>query len=255
MINADSSLSVFPSLSASDPSQPKSTLLLQQANWLAPARSRLLRRIGIAHRKRILDLGAGYGSASFELGQRSSGYVLAFDRRYNSLCEIDSAEVALRIVGDAARLPWPDHSFDLVFCQVGLLWMTPTQKIIEEVWRILENGGVFVSLEPDFNSLIEYPPEMAAKDLWISALNRAGANLEACRMVPSILETLGFKVRIDLLERIHSPSPFRFEFFRELPLTNDERSQVDRLELLSGEMPGWSQIVHLPFFLTTAEKP
>ena len=57
------------------PALPSKTLLEAQAEWLAPARARLLRRVGIARRRRILDLGAGYGAVTGELVRRGGGFV------------------------------------------------------------------------------------------------------------------------------------------------------------------------------------
>ena len=54
-------------------------LLTEQAAWLAPARARLLRRVAIAHRQRVLDLGAGPGAVTPELVRRSGGLVVALD--------------------------------------------------------------------------------------------------------------------------------------------------------------------------------
>jgi SAM-dependent methyltransferase len=238
----------------SDPSQPNSNLLQKQTEWLAPARSRMLRRIGVARRQNILDLGAGFGSVSGELRRRSFGRVTALDYNWNSLRETPVSKDIFRIVGKASQLPHAGSSFDLVFCQVGLLWMKPLQQIVREIWRVLQAGGIFLSIEPDYCSMIEYPKELATRDIWINALGRAGADLEACRMLPSILESAGFTVRIDLLESVHPPSPFRFELLRELPLSPNERDQLYQIEYLSDQVSGWSQITHLPFILTTAEK-
>lgn len=237
-----------------DPSQPRASLLEKQADWLAPARSRMLRRIGIARRQSILDLGAGYGAVSGELRRRSLGRVIALDHSWNSLREIRESEEVFRIVGNAAQLPQSESSFDLVFCQVGLLWMKPVQKVVSEIWRVLEAGGIFLSIEPDYYSMIEYPQEIATRDIWINTLIRTGADPEIGRELPAILESFGFTVRIDLLERILPPSPFRFELLRELPLSHIEREKVNHLENLSAQVSGWSQITHLPFILTTAEK-
>jgi SAM-dependent methyltransferase len=237
-----------------DPAQPKSNLLQRQADWLAPARSRMLRRISIARRRNILDLGAGFGSVSGELRRRSLGRVIALDCSWNSLCEVPASKDVLRIVGIAGKLPHVGASFDLVFCQVGLLWMNPLRQIVREIWRVLQAGGIFLSIEPDYYSMIEYPKELAIQDIWINALIRAGADLEACRILPSLLESAGFTVRLDLIESIHPPSPFRYELLRELPLSHNERDQLDRIEYLSDRVSGWSHITHLPFILTTAEK-
>lgn len=244
----------LPTQQVVNPSQPSCRLLDFQGGWLASARSRMLRRVSVAHRRNVLDLGAGFGSTSVELSQRAGGIVVAFDRLYNSLCEIESTPSVCRVVGDSGRLPAANGQFDLVFCQIGFLWMKPLESIAAEIWRVLGKDGVLLSIEPDFPSLIEYPPEIAIKDIWISALLRAGANLEASRSVPSILESLGFKVRVDLLDSVHPPSPLRFEFLREMQLTDEERLQIDVSEARSKKAVGWSQIVHLPFLLTTAEK-
>lgn len=238
----------------SDPSQPAPRLLDQQAEWLLPARSRMLRRIGIAQRRNILDLGAGYGSVSGELARRSMGRVVSFDHNWKSLHEIDISPNLFRIAGDAAGVPFAQASFDLVFCQVGLLWMRPLSKVVEEIYRVLQTGGVLLSIEPDYHSMIEHPLDIATRDFWINALQRVGGDPQVGRKAPSILEKLGFAVRVDLLERVHPPSPSRFDLLRELPLNEDEKEQLDHIEKQSKLHTGWSQIVHLPFILTTAEK-
>ncbi|HLA84582.1 MAG TPA: hypothetical protein VJL29_07290, partial [Thermoguttaceae bacterium] len=69
----------------SHPSLPSTALLRQQAEWLAPARSRLLRRAGIARCRRVLDLGCGVGAVTAELARRTSGFVVALDRDRGSL--------------------------------------------------------------------------------------------------------------------------------------------------------------------------
>jgi ubiquinone/menaquinone biosynthesis C-methylase UbiE len=214
----------------------------------------MFRRIGIAHRRSILDLGAGYGSVSGELMRRSTGWAAAFDRSYKSLCEVSDSARLFRIVGDAPRLPFAKASFDLVFCQVGLLWMKPLSKVIAEICRVLQKGGVFLSIEPDYDSMIEYPTEVSTQELWIKTLLRAGGDPHAGRKAPAILESLGFSVRVDLTQSIHPPSPSRFEFLRELPLNRDEMEQLDLIEQRSKQLSGWSQIIHLPFILITAEK-
>ncbi|MDF1513348.1 MAG: hypothetical protein P1S60_06020, partial [Anaerolineae bacterium] len=56
---------------------PPEALLVEQAEWLAPARRQLLRRAAIARRARVLDLGAGYCTVTPELVRRSDGQVIA----------------------------------------------------------------------------------------------------------------------------------------------------------------------------------
>lgn len=212
---------------------------------MAPARARLLRGVGIAHRRRILDLGAGYGAVTGELVRRGGGMVAALDRELDALRQITTGHCA---GGDALRLPFAKASFDLVFCQCVLLWVEDITAVVAEIHRTLQPGGVLVALEPDYGGLIEYPPEIATRDLWLAALRRAGAEPLIGRILPGLLAQQGFQVQTRLLDELTPPSPTRFEFLRALPLTENETAVLHHLE----QLPTLPQVVHLPFMLVTA---
>ncbi len=234
------------------PSLPAPTLLAEQAAWLAPARGRLLRRVGVARRRRILDLGAGYGAVTGELLRRGGGWVAALDREFTAV----SHTPALNVNGDARCLPFRSETFDLVFCQCVLLWVGDVATAVAEIRRVLEAGGVFIALEPDYAAMIEQPPDIATRDLWLAALARAGAEPEIGRKLPGILTAQGLTVRVDLLEEVERPSPTRFDFLRTLPLTPTEQTTLNQAETAARRLPEpWAQIAHLPFFLITAERP
>lgn len=258
-----------PKVTGTSPSLPEPELLRLQAEWLAPARSRLLRRLNIAHRDRVLDLGAGHGAVTGELvrhfsGVRSSGapidghssaLVLALDRSLRSLCESQFFGGASRLNADAARLPIQSATFDLVFCQCSLLWIDPLERCLDEIGRILRPGGALLALEPDYGGMIEHPAESVSRHLWLSALSRAGAEPRVGRRLPGLLEDRGFAVRVDLFDRLYPPDPARFDFLRDLPLTAEEAAELARVEASARSSAGWQQIALLPFFLITAEKP
>jgi hypothetical protein len=104
--------------------------------------------------------------------------------------------------------------------------------------------------------MIEYPPEVATRDLWLAALARAGAEPEIGRKLPSLLAAQGFTVTVDLLDRLERPSPTRFDFLRALPLTPDEQAMLSQAEAAAQTLTGgWAQSAHLPFCLVTAERP
>lgn len=238
-------------------SLPQAELLRQQADWLAPARARLLRRVTIAHRRSVLDLGAGYGAVTAELVRRSSGRVIACDRALAALSahEQDFA-AAQRVCSDALRLPFVAATFDLVFCQCVLLWVADPARAIAEIRRVLQPGGVFVALEPDYGGMIEHPPLIATRDLWLAALQRAGAQPYIGRMLPTLLAAQGFDVRVDLFPELHPPATARFDLLRALPLTRQERVRLQRIERCDATLSAaWSRIVHLPFLLITATVP
>jgi SAM-dependent methyltransferase len=237
-----------------DPARlPSAGLLRRQAEWLAPARSRLLRRAAIAQRRRVLDLGAGYGSVTGELSRRSSGLTVALDRRFDSLREGESAfALAGRVCADAFRLPFAPATFDLVFSQCTLMWLAPLEKAIAEVERVLRPAGLIVALEPDYGGLIEHPPSVAVAPLWLAGLRRAGGEPLAGRRLPGLLRERHFAVRIGLLDELPPPSPARFDFLKGLPLDPAEREALAGAEHAAGTLA--YSVVHLPFFLIIAEK-
>jgi SAM-dependent methyltransferase len=230
---------------------PPAALLRQQAEWLAPARARLLRRAAIAHRASVLDLGAGSGAVTTELARRSSGRVVALDQAWAPL----RAAAAPGICAQAGRLPFPSAAFDLVFCQCALLWMAPLPPVISEIWRVLQPGGILIALEPDYGGLLEHPPALALRDIWLAALTRAGADPLVGRALPGLLAEQGFDVRADLLPELLPPSPARFAMLRGLPLTRREQRALRRAERAAASHSApWQQIAHLPFVLLSASR-
>ena len=238
------------------PSLPEPDLLRKQASWLAPARGRLFRRVHIARRTRVLDLGAGYGAVTPALVRRAGGQVVALDRNEGAM-EVVAAEVpeAGAVCGDARRLPFRTAAFDLVFAQLAFLWMSPLDAVLDETVRVLAPGGALVALEPDYGGMIEHPPEVATQRIWEDALDRAGADPRVARKLPGMLANRGFDVRVMLFSALFAADPARFELLRGLLLTGEEREALARIEeaAMVRRQP-WGQIAHLPFFLIVAEK-
>jgi SAM-dependent methyltransferase len=236
-------------------SLPSAELLQRQAEWLAPIRARLLRRIGVAHRRRILDLGAGYGAVTAELVRRGAigGLVVALDLERDALVDPRPFAGAGRVCANAVSPPFPTQTFDLVFCQCALLWM-PARAAVEAIRRILMPGGALVALEPDYGGLIEAPPGVATRELWIAALQRAGADPFIGRALPGLLEACGFQVRVDLLPELLPPDPARFQLLRGLPLTDEEQARLAHAQAADSVARSWARVAHLPFFIITAIK-
>lgn len=232
-------------------------LIRQQAAWLAPARARLLRRVRIAQARRVLDLGCGPGAVTGELVRRAGGTVVALERSLEALKgQPDDPRMfagAWRVCGDALHLPFADAAFDLVFSQFTLLWLD-ARPAVAEVYRVLAPGGTLVALEPDYGGLIEHPPQIATRDLWRAALDRAGADPAIGRRLPGLLTAAGFAVRVDLLDQLAPASPARFDFLRSLPLTPEEQGRLAEIQAADGAVGDSDRVVHLPVFLLTATK-
>jgi SAM-dependent methyltransferase len=160
----------------------------------------------------------------------------------------------MTVRGKAEQLPLADGLFDLVFCQFALLWLD-VAAAVREIRRVLSPGGVLVALEPDYGGLIEHPPEIATRDLWLAALARAGADPCVGRKLPAILAAAGFDVRVDLLDRLTPPSSLRFDLLDGLPLNDEERAALRKARHCDASLDDASRVAHLPMFLILAETP
>ena len=214
----------------------------------------MFRRVEIARRRRVLDLACGSGAVTGELVRRAGGRVVAVDcSRAALVADSKPFSGAVRLCADAIRLPLASGSFDLVFCQFALLWLDAAAAL-GEVHRVLQPGGVLVALEPDYGGLIEHPPQVATRELWLAALARAGADPYIGRKLPGLLAATGFHVRVDLLDRLVPPSAARFDFLRALPLEEEERQELARIEAADRACRSPASLAHLPMFLATATK-
>lgn len=206
----------------------------------------MLRLVEIAQRKRVLDLGTGYGIIASELCRRTSGSVIALDVSREALKSIDVTAVC----GDARRLPFLSGTFDLAFSQNVLLWIHEQESVVEQVNRVLIPGGSWLLFEPDYGGMIEFPDE--ASRIWIDVLQRNGADPFIGRRLPSLLKKAGFRTRIELLPRLSPPADQRFDFLLEMQLTQEERS---RIQSIQNQVFDGVPVSHLPYFMIIADRP
>ena len=243
------------SVSDADASRPSERLQRAQAEWLAPARARLLRQAQIARRRRVLDLGCGAGAVLPELVRRAGGCVIALDiDRRSVMMAAAAAPAAAPLIGDGTWLPLRDASLDLIFCQLVFVWMD-AEAAASEAARVLAPGGVLCALEPDYGGMIEHPPAIAARDVWVAAIARAGGDPLMGRRLRGVLAAAGFLVKPQLLPDLAPPDRARFELLRGLPLTNAERELVDAAAAAEAALPrdAW-RVAHLPVVSVLATK-
>jgi len=124
----------------------------------AATRQGLLERLAplLVDAKTVVDLGAATGTANPALRKRFKGaHVIAVDSAHAMLHRARAKASWLSkssfLQADAALLPLPNESVDVVFSNLLLPWFDDPGPVFAEVARILRKGGVFAfaTLGPD----------------------------------------------------------------------------------------------------------
>lgn len=129
-------------------------------------REELLSRLDFARLEPrvVTDLGAGTGGAFAALAARFPGsQVLGIDHAPEMLLAAGAGQ-ALRVCGDARRLPLADQSVDLVFCNLLLAYCHDPVPVLAEIRRVLREPGLclFSTFGPD--TLVELREAWAEAD-------------------------------------------------------------------------------------------
>ena len=111
--------------------------------------------VGIGEASRVLDLGAGYGGSARYLAERFGCRVtcLNLSETQNALNRQLTENAGLtdrvRVIhGDFENVPEPDDSFDIVWSQDAILHSGNRIRVLDEVRRVLADGGQFILTDP-----------------------------------------------------------------------------------------------------------
>jgi len=104
-----------------------------------------------------LDLARFAGAGGRAVGVDVSATAIGLARRR---LEYDDASATL-LVANGAKLPFPDESFDLVYCHGVLPYVADPEAIIQESYRVLRTGGEAVFMAYHRRS-------------WLNVLSRLG---------------------------------------------------------------------------------
>ncbi len=221
------------------------------AEWLAGPRSRALRRAAVGLRDCVLEAGCGHCVVTAELQRRARGDVVCLD----ITPEVLRASSAVNpVCGDCVSLPFTACSFDLVFFQNVLMWIPDLQAAIFEAARVLQAEGALVAIEPDYGGMMEHP-DLGLRGIWIDALTRAGADPHMGRKLPAACEKARMAVWVELSHLPQQATAQAVSLLEDLPLTADQRRTTRIAANRIADGPGgWSQFLHVPYFLIVATK-
>jgi demethylmenaquinone methyltransferase / 2-methoxy-6-polyprenyl-1,4-benzoquinol methylase len=135
----------------------------QDRLWRRATRAALALRPG----ERVLDVGAGTGVSTVELG-RSGAYAVGVDLSVGMLRAGRRTRPGVPLVaGDALRLPFPDASFDAVTISFALRNVVDATAALRELGRVTRVGGRLVVCE------FSHPTNAAFRTVYLSYLVRS----------------------------------------------------------------------------------
>lgn len=128
----------------------------------------------------VLDVACGTGVAARAAAERvgDKGKVVGLDINEAMLTVARRLRPGIEWKqGDAAQLPFPDSSFDVVLCQAGLMFFSDVEQALREMARVVtDEGTVAVQVWSSLESQPGYRPfiEAAARHAGPAAIDLLG---------------------------------------------------------------------------------
>ncbi len=98
----------------------------------------------------ILDLGCGEGTATSTIFEKPIDYGLDIDEL--TIKQAEKSGIYKKVIlADAGKIPLPNNSLGLIFCNCSLEHMENLDSVLKDVSRTLVNDGLFVFTTPSHN--------------------------------------------------------------------------------------------------------
>lgn len=223
-------------------SHGESVRLQRQADELAADSATLLDRVGLRPGQSAIDLGCGPRGILDLLAGRLSpeGRVVGLDA--------DPAHTAMAaefatgrglsgveiITADARRTGLPSGSFDLVHARTLLVNVPEPARVVAEMARLTRPGGWVMSMEPDSEYAMCYPPNPAFTrlcEIFPLVFGRNGADHTIGRRVPELLRQVGLE-DVGVEARVQMYPPGNTRRTNRLELVRSMRPQILEMGLI-----------------------
>ena len=259
-------------------SSGESERLQRQAAELAPESEAVLDRAGLRSGQSAIDLGCGPrgilemlhdrvspGGSAVGLDSDPAHAAIAADLvEQRGLSGVQIIEADARHTGLAAS------SFDVVHARTLLVNVPKPAEVLAEMVRLARPGAWVVSVEPDCEMCICYPPHPAfdrLADLFTVTFSRNGADPLIGRRLAELyrdagLEDVTIEARAGVYPLGHSRRTIRPDLIRTLrsqilALGAADEQELDELDAAAREHLANPDVVVMPnlYFLATGRKP
>lgn len=167
----------------------------QQATWTRDLRTYLFDKAGLENASRVLEVGCGTGAILRELDSPAALHGLDLNPAALAECQIHAPHVTLTRANGLV-LPYPNQTFDIVYCHYFLLWVNdPLQAVLEMKRVTREHGHILALAEPDYEARVDKPDELKQLGEWQKeSLKRQGANMSFGSQLAETFFQAGIKI-------------------------------------------------------------
>jgi len=171
------------------------TRYIQQAKWTRDLRTYIFSKIKLDESSRVLEVGCGTGAILSELPPNISLQGLDLDPAALPECRIHVPTASVT-QGNALSLPYPNGSFDIVYCHFLLLWISNPLQALREMKRVTKPGGQIIAFaEPDYSHRIDKPGNLIQLGKWqTESLIKQGADPSLGARLAELFFQAGIKI-------------------------------------------------------------
>ena len=241
-----------------------------QALETAEERLPLYLEVGLKDAKFVLDVGCGSGFVTRDIARLTKGWVMGID---GSCGLIDVAKKILKdysntklCIGNAEQLPFKNNSFDIVTCNLLLMWANNPKKIVNEMTRVAKTGGkILASLEPDYGGKLHWPENPKVDPIFAGkAIKERGGDPHIGRKLRLLFVRAGLETKVgignnriwsceeDKAYYLHARD-FYVKALKDAGLTDDEIDKWEYENLKS--LDEGVQLNFFPQFYAIGKKP
>lgn len=150
---------------------------LVQAPWTSVLRDYFFRKIDLRVGSNILEVGCGTCAILDQIDPKYRRFGIDKDLQSTRFSRRRFPNIDL-ILGNGFDLPFPDRTFNLVFCHFLLLWIDDPEKLLLEMKRVTrKDGWIAAFAEPDYSGSTGKSAVIdQIRSLQIQSLKNQGAN-------------------------------------------------------------------------------